>query len=369
MRRIYKSIFSGVVVASAVIASGGSGGGHNPDPSGTAEITISSSIVPAGGTAQVRFSLTEPVPISSTGGRSLLQADGLAIWSSNGVASGVGLLKNGVLTFRAVDPTGVLGTNVDGPFLTATLSVPQGIATGTLFPVTWSADSWLTSPTGPVSFSIKPGNITVGGSIFISGVYPGGGTFPAGTLVRILGGGFQPNARMQTPVKYSSITIQPNEIDLYLKEQTTLDTRMFQVTNPDGSTVTFYSYLKGTMIRQPSVDLLRNAEFAFPLQTHAIATVGSGVGLAPGQWVGLALQNPNPGPAVVTLRVTSGGNNSTSIPLPSGARVVDTLAALLDEATVKPGETVQLTSTSMIQIMGLTGDENAQTLTPFVPSF
>jgi hypothetical protein len=319
----------------------------------------------------VRFTLTEPRPIGSTGSGIALEgfaADGVALWSANGEACGVGLLQNGVLHFSAIDPSGVLGNSGEYPFLTIALTVPNGLTNGTSFPFTWTPGSWISSPSGPLLLSVKTGTVTIGGSLSISGIYPGGGTYPAGSLIRILGTGFQNNIHIQTHVKYSSISITPNEIDLYLKEQTTLDSQSVQLVNPDGSSATYFAYLKGVLVRQPSADLLKSAEFAFPLQTHALATVGPASALANGQWVALALQNPNPGPAVVTIALPS-QNKSSSILLPSAGRIADTLSDLLNGATIQPGDTVQVTSTAMIQIMGINGDDQAQTLAPFIPSF
>lgn len=378
---IHWSIIGGLAAASLAFASGGSGGssggssggGHNPTPTGAAEVLVSSAVVPSGGTVQVRFTLTEPRPISSTGGRvslSSFRANGISLWSANGEACGAGVVIDGTLYFSAIDPSGILGTGADYPYLTLSLTAPQGLAPGTSIPFNWNPGAWMISPAGPLDFIVKPGNETIGGSLSIAGVYPGGGTYPAGTLIRVLGAGFQPNIRIQTPVKYSSISVGPGEIDLFLKEKTTLDSQMFQLTNPDGSTATYFSYLKGTLVQQPSAQLLQNAELAFPLATHAIASVALTAALTAGQWQGLALQNPNPGPVVVTLNLASQPpETAISILLPSGGRIADSLTALLGGASINPGDTVQLNSTAPIQIMGLNGDDQAQTLAPFVPSF
>ena len=274
--------------------------------------------------------------------------------------------------FGHPDPSGVLGTGADYPYLTLSLTAPQGLATGTKIPFSWNPGAWLTSPAGPLDFIVKPGTVTIGGSVYIDGVYPGGGTFPAGTLVRVLGAGFQPNIRIQTPFKYSSLSVGPNEIHISHKQQTTLDSQMFQVTNPDGSTATYFAYLKGTLIQQPSTELLQNAELAFPLATHAIASVGPAAALPTGQWQGLALQNPQSrsGSSQALPHLASQPPDSAiSILLPSGGRIADSLTALLNGASVQPGDTVQLNSTAPVQIMGLNGDDQAETLAPFVPSF
>ena len=377
MRRMNGSIFGRSAFNQSVIAGIAAvstlAGAHNPTAPNAAEVAISSATVPPGGTVQMRFTLTQPRPIMSTGTGFALDGfniNGIALWSTNGVACGVGTVQGGVLHFSAADPSGILGSGVDYPFLTVALTAPQGLATGTSFPFNWTPDAWLYSPAGPLDLSVKPGKVTIGGSLSIEGVYPGGGTYQAGTTIRIAGSGFQKGSKIQTPVKYSSISIMPNEIDLTLKEQTTMDSQMFQVASPDGSSATYFSYLKGIPVRPPSNDLLKSGEYAFPLQTHAIATVSPAGVLPAGEWLALALQNPNPGPASVTITLQPGGpGRSALIVLPPAGRIVDTVSGLLNGLSIQPGDSVIVTSTAMIQVFGIHGDENANTLKPFLPNF
>ena len=369
MGKIRGFIIVGLTAIKALCAAGG----HNVTPPNAAEIAVSSAAVPAGGTAQVRFTLTQPRPIMSTGTGVVLDGfgvNGIALWSPNGVACGVGSVQNGVLQFSAIDPTGLLGSDPDYPFLTLTLTAPASAKAGSSFPFDWSPGAWLSAATGPYDLSVKPGKIAISGSLSIQGVYPGGGTYPAGTLIRIPGSGFQSGIRLQTPVKYSSISITSNEIDLTLKEQTTMDSQSFQVTNSDGSSATYFAYLRGTMLRPPSNALLQSGEYAFPLQTHAIATIAPTGPLPVTQWTAVALQNPNAGPAVVTIEVVSGApGKSATIVLPAGARLVDTLSGLLNGMPVLPDDSVRITSTATIQMFGINGDESAQTLKPFLPTY
>jgi hypothetical protein len=369
MHQIQRSLVVGI----AAVCSVAGAGKQNPQPTGVTEIAISSGTVPAGGTVQLSFRFTQPMPIGSTGTGFALDGfaiNGIGLWSANGVACGVGLVKNGVLQFTAVDPTGVLGSVIDYPFLTVALTAPIGLAAGTSFPFTLNPDAWLTGPAGSPAILPKPGKVTIGGTATISGVYPGGGTYAAGTVIRITGANFQKTTRFISKVQFSSISITPGEIDITLKNQTTMDAQAFTVQNPDGSTATYNAYLKGAPQRVPSKDLLRNAEFAFPLATHAIATVVPDSSLADTQWKALALQNPNPGPAAVTIEVEPRGQGrSALIVIPAGGRVVDTLSGLLNGAVVGAGEGVIVTSTAMIQIFGITGDDVAGTLKPFVPVF
>src|SRR5690349_7035882 len=99
----------------------------------TAEVRIPSETIPAGGTVQVKFVLTEPRPITTSG--TSLATDGFAIngislFSPNGESAGFGVVRDGQLYVSAVSPTGSLGTNLDYPFLTVTMSIPSTATPG-----------------------------------------------------------------------------------------------------------------------------------------------------------------------------------------------------------------------------------------------
>jgi hypothetical protein len=369
MNTLKRILICNLVLSAAVLASGG-GTKQNPTPANAAEVHIPSESVPPGGTLQVKFLLTEPRPVTSTGSSFYVgdfAIDGVSVWSSTGVAAGVAVVRNQYLYLQAVDPTGVLGMGTDYPFLTFTSNVPASALPGSHSTLAWNSGASLIGPNGPFLLSSKPGTLTVGGSLNIRGVYPGGGTWPAGTVIRILGLGFSAQTRIQTPVKYSSIKITPQEIDLTLKEQTTLDSQSFQVVNPDGSSDTYYSYLRGAPIHPPSRSFLQTVEPAFPLKTGAVATIGPLPANAPSQYCALALQNPTGGPLVVTLQLSSQPGQSSMVVLPSTTRVVDELSVLLEGLVPQPGDTLRITATSPVQILGILVDEQAGTAMPVLP--
>jgi hypothetical protein len=358
-----------LIVGLATITGLAGSGKQNPTPANTVEIRVSNETTPPGGTVQVKFLMTEPHPIMSTGSSYALDGmsvDGVALWSATGDAGGVAVVKDGSLYLSAISPSGNLGNGLDYPFLTITSDVSANATPGVSYPLTLGSDTTLSTATGPMILSIKPGKLLIGGSISIHGVYPGGGTWPAGTTVRILGTGFQPNTRFSAQFQAATVTVvNTNEIDVTLREATTLDSQSVTLVNPDNSTATYFAYLRGVLVRQPNRTLLRVSEPAFPLQTHALAAV-TVPSLTASQFCGLALQNPNTGPLVVTFTLNA---TQTSVILPSGGRLVDDLSSLLNGAVVNPGDIVQVTSTAPLQILGLLGDESAVTVTPFFPSF
>jgi hypothetical protein len=295
--------------------------------------------------------------------------DGIALFSPLGDTAGTAVVLNGKLYLSAISPNSDFGTDLDYPFLMITMDVPASTPKGSRFPLSLS-DALIFTPTGPLSLvDPKPGVLTIGGSVSVSGVFPGGGTFPAGTVITVKGTGFQPGTKLSTKMKIANTTyVSPNELRFSLQQTTTMDTQPLLVQNPDGSQVTFYSYLKGAPVRPPSRELLQTTEPIFPLLTHGSVRVGPLPAFSNGQFMGLAVQNPTAGPVVVTFRLESTGAIGT-VQLPSGGRIMDDLATLLGGASLGAGDIISVMATSGIQILGLQGDENLGTVTPFVPDF
>jgi hypothetical protein len=370
MKTITRILIGNIVWSTVALASGGTK--QNPTPLNAAEVHIASETVPPGGVLQVKFRLTEPRPITTTGSSFYLgeaSINGVSVWSPSGVAGGVAVVQGKYLYVQTIDPTGSLGIGADYPFLTFTTTIPPSAVIGSRSSLAWGSDAALIGPLGPFLLTSVPGTLTIGGSVSIHGVYPGGGTWPTGTVIKVLGSGFNSRTRFQTPVKYSSISVTANEIDLTLQEQTTLDSQSFQATNADGSSDTYLSYLRGTLIHPPSRSFLTSVEPAFPLKSGAIATIGPLPVFASGQYAALAFQNSTAGPLVVTLQLSSQPTQSAMVVLPSATRVVDELSALMNGMVPQPGDTLTITATSPVQMLGILIDEHAGTAKPILPQF
>jgi hypothetical protein len=353
-------------------ASGGKSGGGGSDAPNSAEVLISKETAPPGGTVQVKFSMTSPQPILS-GATALrgYELEGVALTSPLGDSAGVALQQGSTIQIFPLSPSGDLGTT-EYPFLTLTMTLPSDVTPGTSIPVDLEPGTNLIDAAGPIPLSTKPGSITAAGTFSINEVRPGAGTFSGGAVVRIFGQGFQSNSALRTVgFNYSSFqVVSPTEIDFVLKEQSTLDGSAVQVTS-SGVTQTFYCYLRGQYMQPPSRLLLLNVDPAFQRLTHALAQAGPFSAQAPGQYVALALQNPNAGPAAVTITLThtDGSSVSNLLVLPSGTRVMDDVAALTGAGTLAAGDILNLTSTAAIQILGIYADETSGTVKPFLPAF
>lgn len=359
------------LVASGSGASGGGGVGGVPTP-GVAEVRVLNERIPAGGTVQVKYSLTTPRPISGGGPRLVtydFAVNGVAISSPLGDATGVALSNNGVLAVEIISPSSDYGTNLDYPFLTIAMTIPASAKAGSLYPLAFP-DTVYQTPTGPVTFSnTKPGTLTIGGSVSIHGAIPGGGTWPAGTLIRVQGTGFVPGTKLITKMKTTNaFYVSPTEMRFFLSDIATLDSQPITAQNPDGSSSTYYSYLRGVPVSAPTRSMLQNADPIFQTQTHAVATVGPLPALGSGQFMALAVQNPTPGPVSVCFYHQQSGAIATVV-LPSGGRIMDELSALFNGLKLQPGDIVTINATSAVQMLGIAGDETAGTLKPWLPQF
>jgi hypothetical protein len=360
-------VWGSALVGAAAIAIGG--GITAPT---AAEVRTLSERVPAGGTVQVKYLLTQPRPITTGGPRAFtygFSVAGVSITSPLGDAAGAALVQDGVLAISIISPNSDYGTNLDYPFLTVAMAIPSSTPLGSIYPLGF-IDANFQSPTGPLTLTDpKPGTLTIGGSVSISGVFPGGGTWGAGTVISVHGIGFKPTTKISTKMRTTNaVYISPTEMHVSLIQSATLDTQPFTAINADGSQVTFYSYLRGVPLYDPSRELLRKTDPVFQSLTHGIAVVGPVATLAPGQYLALAIQNPTPGPVVVSFTHEASGTTTTVI-LPSGSRVMDEIGQLLGGLNVVEGDQVTVRATSGVQILGLLADDNARTITPFLPAF
>ena len=341
-------------------------------------VRVTSETAPAGGMAQVKVLLYSPQPISS-GGMDLTLADysfnsvdGIALFSGTGDVAGSAVIDNGRIYVQFTSPKATFGTAGNYPLMAVTLGVSPDAQIGNTYPVSLSASSsiWRNLLGSGIPVNILPGSITVGGSLNISNVIPGGGKLPAGATFRIIGSGFSNKTRVQlTGVGSSSIQyIGSTEIQVTVSQAATLDGMMVQLVNPDGFSDTYYSYLRGIPLGQTTHPLLTRTVPVFSINTAVDATLPSTISpqVNPDYFTALALQNPQPGPATVTIEAhsASGGlTASAQVTLPAYARYTREVSEILG-ATLPTGSYLHVVSTLPVQMLGLLGNDQTKTVLP-----
>src|SRR5882757_9152686 len=151
-------------------------------------LRVSSEVVPPGGMAQMKVLLTSPKPITTgnmyfdMSGIAFDSIDGIALFSPTGDVGGAAVVNGGLLNVQFTSPQGTLGTFTDYPLLTIATRLSQNTVAGQKWAVKLdpSASIWQDLLGSPISFEFQQGSITVGGSVSITNVAPGGGTLAPG---------------------------------------------------------------------------------------------------------------------------------------------------------------------------------------------
>ncbi len=354
--------------------SGSTSGGSCTTATRQISLHIPDEAAPPGGVAQMKIMVTEPTPTTSGGpsftapsGTSVI---GIQLFNPTGDVDGVAMTGSSMISIASITSTGTQGS--DYPIMTVALQVSPSVGVGTNLSFSLdSSSTWTLGLLGTATMApISPATITVGGSISITDVVPGGGVQPAGTVVHVQGIGFQPGTQVQlSGIKASSITVaSPQEIQIVLAEQTQMTGQKIQVTNPDGSQDTYFSYMRGTPWGMSSQPLLASALPIFSSVTYSQAAFAAPA-FSTSEFSGIALQNPNLAPATVTFTMLS----SAGIPLGSSVAVVpggNRMMRDMSEVTgVTPpnGASVVVASDSAVQMFAFLANTVTQTVVPYVP--
>jgi hypothetical protein len=369
-----------------------------PIPDETATTGLSLRILdetaPAGGMVQMKVRSYEVTPIS--GGRPLFSFNtelfdgvaGVGMFASTGELAGAAVVDGNHVAIAYVTTAPFTG---DYPLMTVALRIRRDVAAGsrTLFTLDpsslWNLNGTVLRTTvsgtmvGTAASSTVAGirrvsqaTVTVGGSVAISNVIPGEGSFPAGTVVSVRGLGF--NSRSRLSVSDTAITavrvVSSTEIQFTLAKAANMTGAMLRVVNPNAST-TYYSYMRGIPAATSGRTLLSRTQPIFSGTTRSSATFGPIPALNGTQYAALALQNPNLASANVTIGLYAADGtllHASSRSLQNGYRLALELSELLDGVASPPGASVRVTSSLPIEVFGLLCDEGTWTVTPRLPA-
>ena len=243
----------------------GDSGSDNDD----LKFRIRDEIAPPGGIVQMKVESYEVTPIS--GGRPGFSFDS-AMFAD---AEGFDMFVDGELAGAAViDGSRVAlsyatngASTTDYPVLTVSMRIRPDAAIGakTVFALD-PQSTWHISPTGNplVASRLRPGTVTVGGSVSITDVVPGAGVWPAGTIVSVRGIGFNSRTRLRVDdVETRSVRfISSTEMRFTLAETAELRGVRLRAENSDFRSE-YYAYMRGTTTTVSSRALLAATEPIF----------------------------------------------------------------------------------------------------------
>ena len=360
-----------VFAARIAVADGGPGQSGSTNQ---VSLHIPDEMAPPGGVVQMKLMVTTPTPISSGGPSLAFDATFDAVWGIEvfnpaGDVNGAAVVNGSKVNVFYTTSIGTQGT--DYPIMTIALHVRPEAAPGSKTQFNLDPSStWMLGLLGPATLKpMTPATVTVGGTISITNVVPGGGMLPAGSTVRIQGSGFQPNTQIQlNAIKATKIAVMgPNEIQFTLAEATNMTGQKIQVVNPDGSQDTYFSYMRGVPLFASNRALLQNTLPIFSSLAHSRAVYAPMNTVLASQITGIAVQNPNLALAVVEVSQYSAQNvkvGSSTINVPAGYRFIAETSELTN-ASPQAGSYLVVTSTQPVQSFGFIADESQSTLLPF----
>ena len=346
------------------------------------ELRIPDETVPPGGMLQLKVEITEPKPILKGGQRAQYQAQflgpvqGIALFSPNGDASGTAVLSKGAAHLSLNSPLFDMGNVVDYPILTMAMPVKTTAIPGKTAPLVLdpSLSRWVDPNGQDYPVLLTNGLVTVGGTLSISNILPGGGVVPAGTKIRILGMGFHPDSKVQVneAILATSTYVSANEIDVTLTTNVNMTSRRIRVVNPTtNERVEYFSYQRTTRMGKSQHPLIAATEALFAQSTWTLAYFKPV--LSGSQFSGLGLQNQAAIDSKVRLQLFASNGSllaTRTLTLRANKRMTRDDAEFFTGVVPATGTTLKVTVLlgPPIQLLGLLGDDALGTVDPQDPS-
>ncbi len=216
-------------------------------------LQVSSETAPPGGYAQFKISLTAPALVTS--GSVTMDFDpaifgniaSVAAFSATGDQSGYATPQGLHVLASFTSLSASFGQLPGLPIFVVTVPVLSTAKIGATSSITVDPthSPWL--PGGTVN--VNPGTFTVGGTLSIQSVTPGGGLLPAGTIVAINGTGFDATTTVTIDgVSLASTQfVNPQQINVTLGGATEMNGKHVHVANAVSASVDHFAALPGTV--------------------------------------------------------------------------------------------------------------------------
>jgi hypothetical protein len=185
--------------------------------------------------------------------------------------------------------------------------------------------------------------------------------------------GFVPQTKVQLNGlnQQSMQYLSPTQLKVTVRDAGIMDGLKITVQNPDKSSDTYYSYLRGVPVGQSARPLLAQTVPAFSLNTVYEALAPSTISplVNADYFTAIALQNPGTLSATVTVESHDGSGaltGSTQVVLPSGSRISREVSELLG-AVLPTGSYLRVVSAQPVQMLGLLGNDATGVVLPIAP--
>ena len=298
---------------------------------------------PPGGMVQMKVFITEPTPISTGGTKISLHSrfvaviDGISLHSAAGDAYGAAVVNGTSVKLRVVSPSATLGMAPDYPAVTITARIRPDVLLGSRTPLAIDpADLSLAGSFGNMyATETKDGQLTIAPGVSVTDVTPGSSRLGAGDVVTIRGMNFTPftTVRISETRTESVRFVDSSRLEVTLATATNMHGQRVRVTNPDGSSSTYFSYQRTRHFLPSARPLLARSVPIFPDKQWS-STLYVTPETPPGRWFSLAVQNLNILPADLTFEVLAPSGvvlAASSLALPANARLARETGELLQK--------------------------------------
>jgi hypothetical protein len=320
-------------------------------------IKVSEEWAPPGSIVQIKVFVTEPKPITT--GRAYLSSEfsdisGIALGAPD--AAAVAVVRAGNVAISIVSPSGAFGMDPDYPVLTIAGRMPSTVPLGTRMPVVLDPAAMVFLDLAGAAYPLesKPGLLVAWPTISMGDVIPGSADVPAGSVVTILGTGFEPRTRIRfketelAQVRY----VNAGRMDVVVAEPARMHGMGIRAKNRDGE-ATYFSYQRTTAAGLSADPQLREV---VPVFQHSM-TASASVQLS-GVTQGLALQNLAARDTMVLAELEDGQGlpiASAAIPVAANTYLVRSISEIFG---VIHGATsvVRITAIDPVQVLGITID-------------
>jgi len=161
-------------------------------------LQISNETAPAGGTAQFKIFVTPPALVSTASVSMIFDPTifgpiaNVTAFSATGDQVGYASVNGQQLTAGVSSPSASLGQLPELPIFVVTVPILASAKSAATSAITVdpTQSPWQDHQGNTYTVSVNPGSFTVGGTLSIQSVTPGGGLLPAGTVVSVNGAGF-----------------------------------------------------------------------------------------------------------------------------------------------------------------------------------
>jgi hypothetical protein len=300
-----------------------------------------------------------------------LSIDGIDLFSATGDVAGAAVIGKTHFGIRFSSPQGTFGTNADYPLMTAAIRLNSNCSPGQLIPVNLNIPaSYWQGKLGTLQFEYKQGSITIGGSLAVANVIPGGGVLPAGGTFTIVGRGFSP--KTQISVRHLNVSsvqyVSPTEMRATVRNGGRLDGALIEARNPDGSEVTYYSYMRGILNSSTARPLLAQTVPIFPMNPILEAVLPPTISsqLNADYFTAIALQNSGTASANIAIEAVGPGGAvvaSKNLALAPRHRMQNELSELFG-TTVPIGSHLHIVADEPVQMLGLLANRKTAVVTP-----